>query len=1176
MLTIRLLGPPSIAWQESAIEIPRRSVRALLYFLAAQAEPVAREELCHLFWGDEADATARSRLRHTLSQLRQALEVSSAPADLILATSETAHLDLARTWIDYQEWSAVLSQARDLANAVPSALEDVAARLTEMPAGSFLQGFLPPDLPLFETWVLRERDRFENARLEALVAVASGLVAAGQAAPARRLAEAAVRADPLREEAHVVLIDAHAASGERSAALRQYELMKEVLERELGVAPLPESEARYRELLGQSARPAAPPPSPRIGDIPFIGREKEITLLNLGWQAAREGAGRIVIVCGVAGLGKSRLLSEFVAGLEDAHVLEAACYPSTQGLPYYPWIEALRPTLEDQPPDIVREPWRNDLLGLLPLSGERPGSLANDPAGQARLWEAVARHLRSVATTRPVILVLNDVQWADPSSLQLLAYLTRRLVRTPFLLLSTARTEDLDRLRGWREEIVREPNTSWIDLEPLTEAEVLHLVQRLAGLVDGGRRFSLRLHRETEGNPFYLIETLRQMLETGQLLRGPLGWQTAFDGITEDYGELPLPESVREAIRSRFAHMSPLARQILGAAAVLGREFDSTMVRLISGRSQVSVVEGLDTLRRAWVIRDLDGAFRFAHGKFQEVAYEDLGPARRQLLHRRTVDTFSRGTRPARSPAEIAYHARRAEMWAEAADNYRLAADAARQVFAFTEVAAFEAGLIEVLARISRPPAERLEAWLRLEHAHHLLGERDEQVRDLESLAGLGVASPGVMPELAAELEFRRGRLQHASSRWREAAGHLGAAVESLPVDQPSSHEASLLLASCWSSLGEVAPAEATARGALAHAEAAENPRAQAACALALADIADQQQKFGPAKEWLALARKWADQAGDRRQEARSLYLAARAEANTGAFAASLELAERGRELARPMGLLEEEANCLRVIGIAHSRLNRPGEAAAAYRASQEIYRSLGRAEGMAMVELNLSDLLLRIADFPTSAGYSRSANRHYGEINSRRGECASASNHGQALLWMGRAAEAVPWFEQAEALSRSLDLRHWLADILGYRGLTELALGNIERARACFEESLDALGTEDSVDRSLYQSWLALGLLRAGETPRATDIARRAAAEADGRSVDHVQVQFVLGMALHAAGDAGGAATALDAALAAVQAALAGLPDEAARTRYRETFPVYRLVNEARLGAWPDPPRLL
>ncbi len=151
--------------------------------------------------------------------------------------------------------------------------------------------------------------------------------------------------------------------------------------------------------------------------------------------------------------------------------------------------------------------------------------------------------------------------------------------------------------------------------------------------------------------------------------------------------------------------------------------------------------------------------------------------------------------------------------------------------------------------------------------------------------------------------------------------------------------------------------------------------------------------------------------------------------------------------------------------------------------------------------------------------------------------------------------------------------MRHWLADILGYRGLTELALGNIDAACERLRRSLEALGDEDSVDRSLYQAWLALGLLRGGDPSGALDLARRAATSADGRAVDHAQVYFVLGMALEVAGEKRLAGDALDAAEAAVQAALAGLPDDGARTRYVESFPVIRLLGQARLGEWPRPP---
>jgi predicted ATPase len=385
--------------------------------------------------------------------------------------------------------------------------------------------------------------------------------------------------------------------------------------------------------------------------VPLVGRDDALRRLGRAYARARAGQGRVVLISGEAGIGKSRLMQDFATGLAGrARLVVGSGHETEQGLPYWPLVEALRPHLPaiDWAALGVEPLYLAQVARLLPelrtLLPDLPAPSAVEPAqAQERLFRALAHCLLSLASQpHPLILCLDDLHWADEATLSWLGYLARRLKRAPVLVVGAYRTEEAAAVAALRAGLRRLGVMEEVRLKGLPVTEVLHMVRHLSGQSSGAELFSQRLHWETGGNPFYLLETLRAMFEAGILWQDETGWSTNVDETTEDYRELPLPDTVGQAIRDRVRRLSPQSCQVLEAGAVIGHRFDFDLVRVTSGRRESEVVDALDALLARQVISEHDDRYRFNHDIIRTVVYGDLSYGRRRLLHRRAGEALEK------------------------------------------------------------------------------------------------------------------------------------------------------------------------------------------------------------------------------------------------------------------------------------------------------------------------------------------------------------------------------------------------------------------------------------------------------------------------------------------------------------------------------------------------------
>jgi DNA-binding SARP family transcriptional activator/tetratricopeptide (TPR) repeat protein len=748
-LHVYVMGPPRVEWLGQPLAVPRRQARALLFRLASSQRAVSRQALSFLFWPDIHEADARRHITRLLTHLRRALPVP----EVLQAAGDRVGLDMLRAWSDVVEFDR-LCAVQDSYHRFTALQQAVA-----LYRGPFLAGLSLPSSPEFEAWSLQEQCARERLYLEALDLLIEHCTAQGAYHEAIAYAQRYLETDELAETTHRRLIELYALDGDRGAALRQFERCATILERELGVSPLPETRMAYQAVLQGSRAAPVPVPPPVWTTLPslhapLVGRDRPLSRLQRAADQARLGHGSVILIAGEPGIGKSRLLQEFVTGLRDqATVVSGSSHEPESSLPYWPLMEALRPhasaaslTALDIEPLYLAEVARllPEVRTCLPdLSALSAAELGQN---QGRLFLALARWLRSLAARRPpLILCLDDLHWADDATLSWLGYFARSIPMTPVLVIGTYRTEEAGAVSSLRTQLMRQGLLHEIVLKGLPLSEVVRLVRHLSDQAVGVTRFSQRLHRETGGNPFFLLETLRVMFEAGILWQDETGWSTGLYETTADYRELPLPETVCQAIRERVSRLSLQARQVLEAGAVIGQQFDLNVLRQTSGRGDEEVVDALEMLSARRLISEGARTYQFGHDLIRNIVYRDLSSGRRQLLHRRAAAALL-GSR-SNDVGALAWHFEQAGDLAHAADYALRAGERARDVFAHIEAHAYfdkALTLLESEAGHLREPREIAANWrLRVQAlygrgwAFRLLGDMDAFSRDSEEIARL-------------------------------------------------------------------------------------------------------------------------------------------------------------------------------------------------------------------------------------------------------------------------------------------------------------------------------------------------------------------------------------------------------------------------------------------------------
>jgi tetratricopeptide (TPR) repeat protein len=463
---------------------------------------------------------------------------------------------------------------------------------------------------------------------------------------------------------------------------------------------------------------AVPRPALEAPTIALVGRVEEWNCLTRAWLAAQRGPPRCVLVSGIAGIGKTRLVEEFVrwADQQGGAIATSRCYGTVGRLPYAPLADWLRsPALRDSLSDLP-EVWRGEIAGLLPEMGIQPldtGARRDVPQAEARrrLFEAMVRAM--AGAPQPLLLFLDDIQWADRDTLEWIGYFLRSEEPLSLLVLATLRLGEVpleDRLNAVLLDLRREGRIEEISLEPLNAAETTALAIAVAGAALDTAA-AQRLHRETEGHPLYIVEMLRAK-EAGLNGADPLAANLSAERpATGSKDRRSLPQRVLATIEARLAQLSTPARTVVGVAAVIGREFRLDLLAESSGISEDEAASALDELLERRLVRERSGgSYDFSHDNIREVAYGGLGSARRRLLHHRIAQAQIASTAGSRSAAAgIAKHLDQGGYFEDAIPYYKLAAEHALDLYADGEAVLHLDKAVELITQLPTSAARLVQ-----------------------------------------------------------------------------------------------------------------------------------------------------------------------------------------------------------------------------------------------------------------------------------------------------------------------------------------------------------------------------------------------------------------------------------------------------------------------------------
>ncbi len=658
-------------------------LQRFLALIALRRGPQHRSRLAFELWPDSDERQARTNLRKLLHDFRNALP---SIGEFVEIDNETVRwIPTGPSVVDVLSFHDAIA-AGDLA---------LAARL--------YSGDLLP--ACYDDWVLDERQKLRAEVFRALMRLTQEAAERDDHRATIKHAQRIIDLEPTDEAVVRLQMEAYLALGDRAAALRSYHRYAEVLERDLAVAPGEAIGAMYRQLRTSTLDRDEVRDKDLATESPFVGRDIEWNQLNEAWNSAREGGAHLFLVTGEPGIGKSRLALELGRHVRaEGHVVVSArAYEAAGRLPWGPIVDLLRSDALRSQIDTLDTVWKAELARLLPelLDAPLPAGLSQsgDVAQRHRLFDAVSRAI--VVGDRPRLLIIDDLQWCDTETIELIGFVVRSWHKAPVLIVGTVRSEEIPEhhpLGGLIDALGHDQAVTTLPLDRLDQATTTTLAARLRAEDTIDPKLAAQLWTETEGNPLFVIEALRA-------------------GISSDGSQAVLTPTMRALLRARLSQLSDGARRLAEVAAVIGRSFSVGLLVKATGIDEHELVDHVDELWRRRIIRDQGLTYDFSHDKLRAVALEMASPARRRQLHRAVAEAIAVELQhdiDAASP-QLAAHYNQAGMVEPAIDAYRMAGARAVAVSSLDEaVTMFRHGLSLLADVPTSPDRDALELDIRI------------------------------------------------------------------------------------------------------------------------------------------------------------------------------------------------------------------------------------------------------------------------------------------------------------------------------------------------------------------------------------------------------------------------------------------------------------------------------
>lgn len=1172
-LELQLFGVPRFRAGGNEIVFHRRQPLVIMAMLALYDRAVTRDELSYLLWPDTPQPVARQRLRRLLSQLRQTI----GPAADWLVMSAT-HNNRSVLWfnaehcrVDAREFLRLSQQARALPLRESLTVAVAAKRLY---CGPLLHGIELEATPEFEHWLHQQRYRFERLYFDVIVRMIDGYAQIGELYEALAAAEHALTLDELSEDVHRKAMWLYAKLGKRSHAIRQFAFCSAALERELAATPDPTTVELYHAILEDriesAQRLAFPQPVAPSGhylshaqrahpalDVSMSIRADEITAAV---QAAFGSATPVIWIQGAAGSGKSWLARTVATRMPSA---ANTWFTGARTIPPHTpfgvirallhiavlqWLNesrsqssaATQPDLWMSEATRVLPELRAIFPQLLPVRNQKDEALAIQHLGLSRLLQALPRALLALTGTRPALMIVDDLDEADPLSIEAIRRLAHACRDRQIVVMITCRAANREPLASVLAELQQQEMVSVWNLPTFDQATVLQLGQANGLTTEQAEK----IWHASDGLPLAVHEMLRV---ASSVLPA---------------GTLP-PDSLAETIRLQLHALDSHERRVLEAIAILASG-SIEAIQQMSGRNPVEVEQACKRLcARHWLCQ-YGSHYTIAHPEIRAVVLDSFTPNRRQSLHRQAASVLQQ------MKAElslIAGHLEQAEQVNEAAELWLQAARHARSLYAY------ENALAAVQRGLGLATNRELIFQLLCEQDDilHEQGSYNDQAATLTALEQLSEHAPD-HPEWQRAIYARRGRYALARNDWPAAADALRRASAYTLQDDPATL---LLLARALWQQHAWDEAEAILQRAQLAAQQAQQPDLLIRCWLARAHFEQARERFAAAEEALQQAIQLSEPQSSLLPEL--MLLRGNLAAVRNDFTTALTHGQEAYRLFNRRGAPDRAAAASVLIARAQARLGRLEEAIAEYERAYTAYAALDLQQGMAASRVNAATLALRTADFERGIKLATEAYALFQAINDARGMCVAASNIGAALVWQGDGLAAEQWLRDSLLRAQALHLLAQQAAALANLGAALLQQGRLAEARAAMEQGLTLRLQQEHLDVSIDRAFLAIACLRLGDHTAADMQSAQALNDlARAPHVEHPQqVWFARAQVLRALGRYDEAQHALNTAIDHLRRDQQQLPP-ALQERFLAAFAFNSAILRAHAAnIWPDPPAL-
>lgn len=1037
-LAIYLFGQPRLAFNNEPFKFASRpkTLSLLAYLLLHRAGPVSREKVAFTLWEDDTEEDARANLRRHLHHLLRALPPAPADAPWIITDADTAQWNpQANAWVDVSEFERLAATSSGRAEAV------------DLYTGELLESS-------YDEWLFADRDRLRNTYLSILGELSIEARGRRDLARSAGYAQRILANDPWREDTVRQLMSVRYESGDRAGALAVYQQFDRRLREEMNVDPMPETSALRDVVLRDE-----PLPSPVAGAftpavaatgsplLPFVGRDAEMEQLRVLWSRAARGRGQVVLIGGEAGVGKSRLASEFalLAETQGARVMiGATAYP--ESAPYQAISEAFRgvaPLIASLP---MQRIWLGVIAQAVPELRARISDLPDPPKVEPdrernRLFEAFSTGLEALSRPRPLVIVLEDMHWAGDASVAAMQFIARRLSALPVLIIVTYRDEETPRthpLRRVRRELQEEHLLAIVSPRNLRREAVAELLERTPSMAGVNADVDALLERSA-GNPLFLGEVIQGVLE----------------GSDSDAKQPP--QSVKQAIMARAARLPESSKALAEVAVVIGQGFNVELVRDVAGWSENDVLDALNGLIDRHFVKETGGrsgyAYAFSHHLIQSTIYAGVAPEVRARRHRRVARALEESyqDRPGQFAADVARHYELGGEAELAGLAFLRAARYANDVYAYDEALRY----LERSLELAHEQDTRRRVFELRESIRALRGDRVNQGEDLKELERIAGESGNI--DLVCDVLRRKALFARALGE-RDLEGSLVKEFVARAADsnnralRAASYIALAAYATMMSNLPEARKAAETALQLYRELGDAAG-QIEARCRLV--EVVLEGGAFDVASQMLAEVRASGEAAENQRLFARVVTSATHVAITEQRYAECRDLAEEARGVYQSIGDREGEADVTLRQASAAARLSMLEEARRCYEEARTIYQAIGKRLGVAAVLANSGIHSVRLGLLDEAERSLRAAADQFTALKDLRGQAACAVNLSYVHLIRGAAADARKNAQLGLEIARSIPHPGYEAASLANLGGAERDLGNLDLAVKHMEAGL-------------------------------------------------------------------------------------------------------------------------